>query len=151
TLNGASSLQGALNQTGGILNGTGAVTITGLATWTAGTMSGAATTNANGGMSLPSGQITLDTRTLNVSGATTSGNTSGNTLLLQNGAVVNNLAGSIWTIVASSGNSIAANGGTGNTFNNAGTFQMNGGTTHTVSAIFNNTGSVNANAGTLTF
>src|SRR5262249_54140488 len=60
-------------------------------------------------------------------------------------------AGSTWSIVNGSGSGIITNGGTGNAFNNAGTFQMTGGTANTVGGIFSNTGTVNANTGTLTF
>jgi uncharacterized repeat protein (TIGR01451 family) len=65
--------------------------------------------------------------------------------------VINNLAGATWTLVNSNtSGAIVLNTGAA-TFNNAGTFQMTGGTSNTVSAAFNNTGTVNANTGTLNF
>jgi uncharacterized repeat protein (TIGR01451 family) len=152
TLNGASTVQGATNLSGGTLSGGGNVTLTGSLTWTGGTMSGAGVINANGGMNIPSGQPFLDTRTLNVSGATTFGSsTTSASLVMQNGAVINNLAGATWSIVNGNGSAIFLNGATTGTFNNAGTFQMTGGISDTVSVTFNNTGTVNANSGTLAF
>jgi len=137
------------------LTGAGNVTVSGPLTWTGGTMSGTGVTNANGGMSIPSGQMFLDARTLNVSGATAFGTAGGGgvNFFMQNAAVVNNLAAATWSILSGNGNGIFLNGGTTGTFNNAGTFQMTGGTADTVSVQFNNTGTtgtVNANAGTLT-
>src|SRR5260370_22716362 len=83
-------------------------------------MSGTGVTNTNGGMSLPAGQPTLSTRTLNASGTTTHGSTtSGFNLLVVNGAVINNLAGATWNIVNGNGNGIFFNGGAANTFNKA--------------------------------
>jgi uncharacterized repeat protein (TIGR01451 family) len=139
----------ALNLSAGTLTGNSTVNVTGLFTWTGGTMSGTGVTNANGGMSIPSGQPFLDTRTLNVSGATAFGTT--NVLFLQNGAVINNLAGSTWTLVNASGNGIILNGGTTGTFNNAGTFTTTGTGSSTIGTTFNNTGAVVAKAGTLAF
>jgi len=97
TLNGTSAVQGATNLSGGTLSGSGNVTLTGLLSWTNGVMNGTGATNANGVMSFTSPQSFLDTRTLNVSGATTFGSTTaGASLLMQNGAVINNLAGATW-------------------------------------------------------
>jgi uncharacterized repeat protein (TIGR01451 family) len=139
---------------GGTLTGADTVSVTGLLTWTGGTMSGAGITNANGGMSIPQNASTLDTRTLNISGNTTFGGANGGSqLFVQNGAVINNLAGSAWNFVNGSNSTssgIFFNGAAG-TFNNAGTFQMTGGTGNAVTVPFNNSGTVNANAGILTF
>src|SRR5262249_48705820 len=145
TLNGTSTMQAAYNLTGGSLSGSGALTIGGLSTWAGGAISGTGAISANGGLTIPAGQVILDTRTLNVTGTTTQAGTTGANLLLQNNAVINNSAGSTWTIANGTNNGILANGGTANTFNNAGTFQMTGGTANNVSVIFNNTGTVNAN------
>src|SRR6516165_7005 len=155
-LNGTSSVGGAMTQSGGTLAGTGTLAITGLFTWSGGgTQSGTGTTNANGGMSFPGGSVILDTRTLNVSGATTFGSTTvASNLFLQNGAVVNNLAGATWSLVAGNGQGISFNGGAAPTFNNAGTFQqVTGATNNTVNVAFNNNtgGTVAVNAGTLNF
>src|ERR1700676_2416199 len=148
-LNGASTVQGATNFSAGTLNGAGVITLTGLFTWTGGTISGTGVTNANGGMNIPSGQPFLDTRTLNVSGATAFAST--NVLFLQNGAVINNLAGSTWTLVNASGNGIILNGGTTGTFNNAGNFTTSGAGSSSIGVTFNNTGTVIAKGGTLAF
>src|SRR5260370_9337409 len=57
------------------------------------TMGGAGVTNANGGMTVPNANVSLDMRTLNASGTTTFGNaTGGSGLFLSSGAVVNNVA-----------------------------------------------------------
>jgi YVTN family beta-propeller protein len=142
----------SLNESGGTLTGTGTLAITGLFTWSSGTMSGAGITNANGGMSIPNGSVVLDTRTLNASGTTTFGNTTGGSnLFLQNGAVLNNLVGATWNIVNGAGNGIFYNGGASPAFNNAGTFKMTGGTSDTVNVAFKNTGTVAANAATMIF
>src|SRR6516165_2449015 len=145
-----------LTQSGGTLTGSDTVSLSGLVTWSAGTQSGTGTTNANGGMSLPAAFVSLDTRTLNVSGATTFGSTGvgASTLLLQNGAVVNNLAGATWSLVAGNGQGIFFSGGAAPTFNNAGTFQqVTGATTNNITVAFNNNtgGTVAVNAGTLSF
>jgi uncharacterized repeat protein (TIGR01451 family) len=152
TLNGASAVQGAFGLAGGTLTGSSPIIASGLITWTAGTISGASTLAANGGLNLPSGSAVLDTRTINVTGATTQGGAAtSSSLVLQNGAIVNNSAGSIWSIVNGNGSGIINNGGTSNTFNNAGTFQMTGGTSNQITVPFNNTGSVSVTAGTLRF
>src|SRR6516164_7258188 len=145
-----------LTQSGGTLTGSDTVSLSGLVTWSAGTQSGTGATNANGGMSFPGGSAILDTRTLNVSGATTFGSTTAgaSSLSLQNGAVVNNLAGATWSLVAGNGQGISFSGGAAPTFNNAGTFQqVTGATNNTVSVAFNNNtgGTVAVNAGTLSF
>ncbi len=156
TVNGQFSVTGALGLTGGTFGGTGEFDLEGLFTWSGGTMTGAGTTNTRGGMSIPNATVVLDTRTLNASGTTTFGDPAkgGSILYLQNGAMVNNLSGAIWNIVngsASFGNGIANNGGVAPAFNNAGTFEMTGGTSDTIGVAFNNTGSVMGNSGTLNF
>src|SRR5262249_122475 len=45
-----------LNMSSGLLGGASNVNVSGLLTWTGGSMTGAGLTNANGGMSIPSGQ-----------------------------------------------------------------------------------------------
>src|SRR4029077_8957734 len=138
----------------GTITNTGIVNFTTLLTWKGGSWTGTGTTNTQGGMSIPNGSVFLDTRTLNASGTTTFGNTTGGSnLFLQNGAVLNNLAGATWNIVNGAGNGIFNNGGVVPAFNNAGTFEMTGGTSNTVNVPFNNTsgGTVAANAGTLIF
>jgi hypothetical protein len=144
-----------LTFSGGTLTGTSTLTVSGLLNWSGGTMNGTGVTNANGGMSIPNGFALLDTRMLNVSGTTTFGNAVGGSFLyLSSGAVVNNKAGATWNIVngsSNSGNGIIYNGGALPAFNNTGTFEMTGGTSDTVSVPFNNTGTMAANAVTLSF
>ena len=50
-LNGASSM-GSLTQSGGVLGGTGSVTIAGASTWTGGTQTGAGTSTFNGTLAI---------------------------------------------------------------------------------------------------
>lgn len=150
----------ATNLIGGILASPSAITISGLLTWSGGSMctsvSGSsctppgtnAVTTTNGGITL-SGAPTLNGRTLNTAG--TAASTAFFELLMYNGAVVNNQAGATWSV--GSDFDILNEGGTGtNTFNNAGTFQKTGGTsTSQVSTVFNNSSSVSAGSGTFSF
>ncbi|HEV2522676.1 MAG TPA: Ig-like domain repeat protein, partial [Candidatus Acidoferrales bacterium] len=136
------------NQSGGTLNGGLGVAITGLYTWTGGTLTGntATTSTASGGINLNGVGVDLDTITL-VSGnnqiTTLTGASS--SLFFSNNAVFSNPAGSTFNV--QNDNPI---NGTG-TFTNAGTFTKSGGTTGTtISSLFNNTGTVNANVATLT-
>jgi hypothetical protein len=67
-----------VNLAGGTIGGTQSLTSTGLFTWTAGTMTGSGTTNADGGLSLSGTQVKDLTggRTLNNTGAATWSNAS---------------------------------------------------------------------------
>ncbi|MEY2539939.1 MAG: hypothetical protein QOG67_3679, partial [Verrucomicrobiota bacterium] len=140
--------------TSGTLTGSKDLTTNELLTWTAGTMSGSGMTNANGGMSLNSSGVNLflDTRTLNNAAGQTATWTnttgSGGDIRFVNGAIFNNNG----TFLAQSDQGIFSNGGGGGTFNNAGTFtRNNNSTTLTIGGqiIFNNTGTVNVQTGTL--
>src|ERR1700722_15899777 len=163
TFNGLSSVDGTTALTSGTIGGTGALTLTGLLTWTGGTMCSTitgvvcqtgtnATTNANGGINVPSGAPVLSVRTLVM------GNSSTSTFLgsaanfeMANGAIVMNPAGSTWNL---QDDSVISNlGGTPVTaFNNAGVFEKTGGTgTSTVSVPFHNTGTVLINVAALSF
>src|SRR5262249_2379055 len=148
---GGTAAAAALNFSSGTLSGSASVNVGGLLTWTGGTMTRPGITNANAGFSIPTRPPLVDRRTLNVTGPTTQAATTGVNILVQNGGIINNLAGSTWTLANGTNNGILNNGGTTNAFNNAGIFQMTGGTSNNISVIFNNTGTVNANVGTLTF
>jgi hypothetical protein len=162
TLNGTSgsSVGTTMSQTGGTLAGTDTLDVTGLFTWTGGSMCTAVSsgscvapsgaqgiTNANGGMSSASGVQYLYGRTLNNGGTATI--SSQNYMYLYYGAVVNNLAGATWNLSSDYNMYVSTGGGT---FNNAGTFEKTGGTTTSaIEVTFNNTGSVLANTATLSF
>jgi hypothetical protein len=136
-----------LIMTSGTLSGTGNVAVEGALTWSGGTMSGPGTTVSKGTLSLIttvfSGQK-LDGRTLNNAGTATWRGTG--PLELSNGAVINNLAGGSFLVQDNAGLSVSG----GAVFNNAGDFRKNasGGTT-TLNLVFNNTGSLEAQTGTL--
>jgi hypothetical protein len=147
TLDGTSSMT-TLEFSAGTLGGSGALTISGLMTWSGGTLSGSATTTANGGMAL-SGEPFQSTGTVNNTGIAT---WTGSAYLMENGAVFNNQSGATWNHEADT--LIEFNGGNTPTFNNAGTFEKTMGTSSTGGGIysqvlFNNTGSVAANSGIL--
>ena len=63
---------GALTQSGGLLNGTGTLTVSGLSTLSGGTESGAGTTIAQGGAAFSTTSFSLDGgRTLQLGGTST--------------------------------------------------------------------------------
>src|SRR5208282_5028817 len=137
-------------------SGTGTLTINGLLNWTGGQMctNAACTapgtlgvTNANGGISIPSGEQFLYGRTLNTMGAVTI--SSGAAMLFGYGGVVNNPAGGTWTISA---NYYLETTTGGSSFNNFGTFVVSAATfTVLVQPVFTNTGAVQVSAGTVQF
>ena len=134
-----------LSFSGGTLSGTDTVTVSGLTTWTSGVMSGAGTTNANGGMSISGASVKdlTSTRILNTAGTTTWTGTGG--VRAGTGAVINNSG----TWDCQSDATMSNFGGT-SAFNNSGTFKKSAGAgTTTASIPFNNAGSVQALAGTL--
>src|SRR6202011_84922 len=149
-------------QSGGLLNGAGILTVTGLSTLSGGTESGSGTTIAQGGAAFSSTGFTVDgTRTLQLGGASTAAGT--NVFIQLNGS--SSPGSGILTIgsgatfndqTTSSGLSIFASnfGGTDTgvtaVVNNKGTFIKSGNAaTSTISTTFNNTGTVNIQAGTL--
>ena len=147
TLNGASSMT-TLTQSNGTLTNNSTLSLSGLITWSGGTLGGTGTTNANGGMAL-SGQPFLNGQTLNNVGTAT---WSGSAFLIQNGAVLNNQVGATWNHETDS--SIQFEGGTVPVFNNAGTFEKTGGTSTSGGGVsnavtFNNTGTVTDSSGIL--
>ncbi len=138
---------GTLSLSGGSLEGSDEVTVSGLTTWTGGTMSGTGVINANGGIAM-SGTAVKDlvTRTLNNPGTATWTGTGA--VRLGSGAVINNAG--LWD--AQSNATLSAILGTPRTFNNLGTFRKSAGSgTTTVSVTFNNTGALQALSGTLSF
>ncbi len=143
------NLLSSLTLSGGTLSGTGNVTVGETLNWTSGTMSGSGTTivTAGGALNLSNSTHQLN-RVLQNDG--TAAWTAG-ALQMQGGTFNNN--GSFTANTASLLQSYGT-GGT-NAFNNAGTFiKLGAGTTQfTVSSSgvpFNNTGSVDVQAGTLT-
>jgi hypothetical protein len=147
TLNGASSMT-TLAQSNGTLTNNSTLSVSGLLTWSGGTLGGTGTTNANGGMAL-SGEPFLNGPTLNNAGVAT---WSGSAFLIQNGAVLNNLSGATWNHQNDS--LIQYEGGTVPIFNNAGTFEKTGGTSTSGGGVsnavtFNNTGTVTDSSGIL--
>ena len=141
----------SLSQSGGTLTGGASSTsirVTQPITWTAGTMSGSATTDAEGGMSLSGTTFKrLDARTLNNHGPATWTGTG--SILLGTGAVLSNLVGATFEI-----QNIAAltnPGSSGGTINNAGTWRKTSAGTSTIANPFHNSGAVEALAGTLSF
>jgi hypothetical protein len=148
-----------LNFSSGTLGGSGSQNITGAFNWTAGTLANTGTTTIDNSATL----------TMSGTSAKTLGN-GGNTgrTLVNNGAA--NLSGGNLNISSSGGanpGSLFQNNGTFNAldnaditnnnfggvagrFTNAGTFNKSGvGTTTDISALFTNTGTINANEGTL--
>jgi uncharacterized repeat protein (TIGR01451 family) len=149
TINAPFSLSGlALNS--GQLDGTGMIALIGTNNiWGSGTMAGSGITNVTGSVTLKNGfNPVLDTRTLDNSG--TINDQDGDTLLLKNGAVLNNsnlfdMQGDV---------NVTCNCATPPLFHNlgTGTIQKSAGTgTAVVSAPFTNDGSVNVNLGQIAF
>ena len=145
-LNANTTLLG-LVQSGGTVSGTGALTLTGASTWNAGTHSGAGTTQFDNTLAMIGvGGKGVAGRKLNLNGTTTwSGNTGNNNLITLSGAGVLNNAGA-FTDANAFNSSINAGGG-GGTFNNSGTFTKQSNTTTALGVAFNNTGTLNVNAG----
>ena len=134
-----------LTVSGGTLQGSGTLTITGLFSWSGGAQAGTGVTNANGGMSISgTGTKTLATRTLNhgnngMATWTGTGNINFNT-----SATLNNLMGATFDI--QNNESMLSVG----TFNNMGTLTKSAGAAVTaITAVLNNSGTVDAQTGTL--
>ena len=148
TLNGTGSMT-TLELSGGVaLTNSSTLSVSGLLTWSGGTVSGTGTTNANGGMAL-SGEPFLSQQTLNNVGTAT---WDGSTFLMENGAVINNEAGATWNHKNDS--EIEYVEGTTPVFSNAGTFEKTGGTSSsgggfTSQITFTNSGTITAKSGIL--
>ena len=137
-------------QTAGTLSGTGTLAVSGASSWTAGTQTGAGTTQFGGALSLGgNGSKTISGgRTLDLQGSTTwGGNTANNNNVISfsNGTINNN--GSFDDQNAFS-TALSHFSGT-NTFNNAGSYTKSGNSTTTIGIVFNNTGSLAINAGSM--
>lgn len=131
---------------GSTLNGTDH-TFAGPATWTGGTIAGAAETTFGSTLAITGATSkSISARTVNAGDTTWSDNTGNNNTINMSGAGVFNNTGT-FTDSNTFNSSISAGGG-GATFNNSGTFNKQSDTTTSVSTAFNNTGTVNVNAGT---
>ncbi len=148
-----------LNLTGGTLTGSAAVTVT-ATTGTALTWNGSATMSGTGSTTLAAGATmslggdgtaeNLDGRTFNNRG-TVNWLTGSYLLYLSDGALFSN-TGTFNANATSSTTQSIYNSGSSGTFANAGTFNNApgaGNTTEFYNTLFNNTGTVNVNTGTL--
>jgi hypothetical protein len=146
TVNGG-TLNSALLLSGSTLNGTDQV-FQGPATWTGGTINGAATANTTFAGTLTisgaNGKTLSGGRSLNAGNTTWSGNTvNGNNAISLGGISTFNNTGSFTD--ANSFDSSMSSG----TFNNIGAFNKQSNTTTSIGTVFNSTGTVNVNAGTM--
>ena len=146
---------GGVQLTGGgtlTLSGTPSVPSGGAFTWNGdGVMNGNGTLNVNSGGTVNisgGGTRYLDTATIANSGTV---NWSGaNNITIYNAALFSNLAGGLFS-VTSDQTIFQHCCGAGQAFNNAGTFNNNGATAHTLTVShFTNTGQLNINGGSLT-
>ena len=138
----------ALTQGGGTVSGSGILTVTGASTWTAGNQSGTGTSVFDAALAISgaSGKA-IGVRTVSVGNTTWSGNTgnNNNAIAISGAGIFNNTDSFSDT---NTFNSTVNRGNGGGTFNNAGTFDKQSNTTTAVNTVFNNTGTVNVNAGT---
>ena len=142
----ATTVGGSLSS--GTLGGSGNLTVSGTMNWTGGTMNGSgATTIGSGGSLVISGTGIkfFGQRTIN-NGGTASW--SGADIWSGGGATITNQAGGVFDVQGDA--SFLANQGGPVTINNAGTFKKSGGTgTTSITAAFNNSGSVIVQTGTI--
>jgi len=145
TLNGG-TLTSAFLLGGSTLNGTNQV-FQGAATWTGGTLTGAASTTFASSLAITgaNGKVISGGRTVNAGNTTWSGNTSAgtNAITFAGASIFNNTG----TFTDSNGFASPMSGA--GTFNNSGTFIKLSNTDTTLALTFNSTGTVNVNAGTL--
>jgi len=151
TLAATSQIQasGTFNMSGGILTGAGNLTVNGSMTWTGGTMKGSGQTIIPSGKTLAisgSNNKTLESRTLTNSGTVTFGGTGA--VRLYYGPTIDNQSGGVFDV---QGDVVLDHfSGDNLTFTNAGTFRRSSGTgTATVEGIFNNTGTLDVQTGTV--
>ncbi|WP_196811761.1 hypothetical protein, partial [Dolichospermum circinale] len=133
---------------GGTLTGTGALTISNQLNWSGGTLSGTGKKTVSGTLNLSGGHL-LGGTTLETTGTTIW--TGNGTLYTGDGAIWNNT--STGTIDLQDDADFYQWYGNLSTFNNAGTLIKSNGTTtgeSSISGLFNNTGTVQVKAGTLT-
>jgi hypothetical protein len=155
----SASSVGALTFTGGVLDGPGAVTISGPTVWTGGQMASSApggNTTFNGAVALSgNGFRDITARTVNFAGTTTWDNTPGGgnagRFRTGSGATLNNSG--TWLDQNSASNTQFTNdfGGAQSTFNNTGSYVKSGSANTVFGIVFNNpaSGALNVNAGTL--
>jgi hypothetical protein len=138
----------ALTLNGGTLTGTGTVNVSGAMSWTAGTLSGTGVTNANGTFTISGvGTKTFSVRTLNNAGAAT---WSSGSLTADSNATLNNLAGATFDVRTDQGYLYGF--GASPVITNAGTFRKTlGSGTTTISAAFQNSGTMELQVGTINF
>jgi hypothetical protein len=138
-------------QSGGTLGGTGDVLITGLATWSAGGMSGTGTTTTSGALAI-NGTAVHDLnagRTLNTVGTTTWTNTSADSSRIRTGPGATIANTGLWQDQNTFNNRISPDFGSPSTFANAGSYAKSGAGSTDISITFNNTGSVLVSGGAL--
>jgi len=152
TLNTDTSILG-LTQGGGTIAGTGMLVITGDSTWSAGTHSGTGTSQFDAALALSGAglKVLLGGRTVNLNGTTTwSGNTANDNGAIRfwNGGTINN--NGTFNDANAFDSFIEHNVGSPHNFNNLGTYNKQSDTLTTVDlgVAFNNSGSLNVNAGT---
>ena len=136
----------ALDLSGGTLGGTGNLTLSGSSAWTGGAISGAATTTFSStlAMSGDAGRTISGGRIVDAGNTTWSGNTFANANdIFFNGGTFNNTG--TFTDTNAFSDQMTGSG----TFNNSGTYNKQNNTLTTVGIVFNNTGTVDVNAGTL--
>ncbi|OBQ37069.1 MAG: hypothetical protein AN485_10105, partial [Anabaena sp. MDT14b] len=148
----ASTWSAPVNLISGTLTGAGALTISNQLNWSGGGLSGTGKKTVSGTLNLSGNYLNLDGTTLETTGTTVW--TGNGTLYTNNGAIWNNT--STGTIDLQGDADLGSYYYTGNqfTFNNAGTFTKSNGTTTDESYIngfFNNTGTVQVQAGKLRF
>ena len=163
TFTNASSV-GGLVMSNGQLTGTGNLVVTGTTNITLGGLSGNATTTVQGsttisgtGLSLDGGRIFRNEGTLTQTNANVDMNSRRAGSAEAGNGTVTNAAGGIWNSNATATSLIfASNQGAGDTgagalFTNQGTFNKLGAATTEVRTAFNNTGSIDVQAGQLRF
>ena len=135
----------------GKLSGAGDLNVTGLFNWIRGTMEGTGTTTISSTAALTisgTSSKTLRSRTIDNAGTAT---WTGGNILSGQGAVFNNLASATFDVQVDATFDFTL-GGTVTVFNNAGTFVKTAGNGTTIIDVdFNNTGTVEAQIGTLAF
>ena len=133
--------------TGGVLGGTGDLTVTDTLTWTDGTMQGSGRTLANGRLEISgAARKTLDTRRLENAGQGVWSDAGD--ILVANGGIFTNSPTGVFDVRSDS--RLRQGNGARGQFTNAGTFRKSAGSqATTVEVNFNNSGTVDVQAGTL--
>ncbi len=151
-LGGVSETINSLTQSGATLSGTGTLTDANGATFTGGTENGSGTTLVNGPATFFDANnetFTLDGSTLELHGSAHTGAFTGDTLHLNNGARLIIDAGVTFTDAGTAFN-ISSSAGSGSV-NVAGTYVKTGSVTTDISDAFANSGTIDAESGTLDF